>query len=127
MIIWLDRAAPAEPGPYIWCKSASEAISAINGIEWNNTNAYDGSYETIEYIDFAKGMDISELYLFLINSKKHYQVRSHGSTALENIFNQMHIWINAWRAIGGEHCEGRFTAMEMAERLIKRGFGINEK
>ena len=40
--------------------------------------------------------------------------------ALEEVYAQMDEWIGAWRSMGGDHCEGRVTAMEMARRLVKR-------
>lgn len=43
--------------------------------------------------------------------------------ALQNIYAQMDIWTEAWRAMGDNpHTEGRVVAMEMAKRLVEREF-----
>lgn len=43
--------------------------------------------------------------------------------ALQNIYAQMDIWIEAWHAMGDNpHTEGRAVAMDMAKRLVEREF-----
>ena len=42
---------------------------------------------------------------------------------LQNIYTQMDIWAEAWRAMGDNpHAEGRVVAMEMAKRLVEKEF-----